>query len=126
MDLWARLRQRRHQQTLAKLVALRDWSNVGASAEARAGLIQIKLVARGPKQSSRGGTSGNTRCATMATSTDDQTTSAVARNDPSQAEQNKQSRRSKLYETGLGILIWGAFWVAGLAGLYALSHFAGD
>jgi len=126
MDLWARLRQRRHQQIFVKLVALRGWSNVGASAEARAGLIQIKLVARGSKQSSCSGTSVNMRCLFMATSTDDQTTSAVASNDPSQAEHQKQSRRSKLYETGLGILIWGAFWVAGLAGLYALSHFAGD
>jgi hypothetical protein len=71
MDLWARLRQRCHQQILVKLVALRGWSNIDASAEARAGLIQIKLVARGSKQSSCGGTPGNTRCAIMATSTDD-------------------------------------------------------
>jgi hypothetical protein len=44
----------------------------------------------------------------------------------SSTEQTKQRRRSKIYEIGLGVLIWLSVWVPALVGLYALSRLSGD
>ena len=41
-------------------------------------------------------------------------------------KQTKQRRRSKLYEIGIGVLIWLSIWVPALVALYAMSILAGD
>jgi hypothetical protein len=44
----------------------------------------------------------------------------------SSTAQTKQRRRSKLYEIGIGVLIWLSIWVPALVALYGLSRLAGD
>ena len=44
----------------------------------------------------------------------------------SSTEQTKQRRRSKIYEIGIGVLIWLSIWVPALVALYAMSILAGD